>query len=56
MFSLTVTTVAGDRVCMVTQPLIDAVSHRVTNGDIDTHIDRHGAAGLVDGAYLRGRP
>ncbi len=44
---LTVPTTAGDREYTITPALIDAVGRRETDADIDTHIDRHGVAGLA---------
>jgi len=47
VFNLIVTTAAGDREYTITPALIDAVSRRETNADIDTYIHRHGVASLA---------
>jgi len=44
---LTVTGADGERTYTITPALIDAVGRRTTDGDIDTHIDRYGVAGLA---------
>lgn len=45
--NLTVTTAASDSEYTITPALVDAVSRRETDDDIDTYIDRHGVAGLA---------
>lgn len=46
-FELTVSTGSSDRAYTITPALVDAVSRRENNADIDTYIDRHGIAGLA---------